>query len=86
MARRTQADRVIARFGSPQGLKAAFETAGVPGRDLISIYRWRYPRSKGGTDGQIPNAAWDDIHRAARIEGIVLTAEDLDPRPVVEEE
>lgn len=77
----TQADRVIRRFGGPRALRNALASTGNPKhyRDLASIYRWRYPKPSG-TGGRVPSNAWPGIHAAARLEGIHLTSEDLDPR------
>ena len=74
----SQADRVIQKFGGPAQLWRALVTAGYH-RDLATIYRWRYSKPHG-TGGRIPSGAWDGIHAAARLEGIYLTAEDMDPR------
>ena len=75
----SQADRVICKFGGPCRLSRIFKAIGRP-RSLSSIYLWLYPKSRRGTGGLIPTQAWDDIFRAARYEGIVITPEDLDPR------
>lgn len=80
MTTNSQADRVITKFGGPRALRNAMASAGHP-RDLVSIYRWRYPKPNG-TGGRIPSSAWPGIHAAARLEGIHLTSEDLDPRPL----
>jgi hypothetical protein len=79
----TQASRVMALFGGARGLKRAFEAAGIK-KAASSIYRWNYPREKGGCGGHVPTAAWPLIFSAARLEGILITPEDLDPRVVKE--
>jgi hypothetical protein len=78
-AKQTQAARVIAKFGGAQVLGKAL--ARVSGRDRSRVYRWGYPKSKGGTGGVIPSSVIADVLTAARLEGVHLTAEDLDPRP-----
>ncbi|MBS4045463.1 MAG: hypothetical protein KG075_09455 [Alphaproteobacteria bacterium] len=82
----TQAGRVFARFGGVpklhQALKALqeFRRDRRPVRDISTIYRWDLPAKNGGTGGLIPAKAMNDILAAARLEGIVLTPEDLFPR------
>jgi len=80
--RGSQADRIISKFGGPprlyEALKLLAETEHNPDitRDVATIYRWLYPRSRGGTDGVIPTSAQRDVQRAARLQGILITAED----------
>ena len=75
-----QAARVIAKFGGVPLLVAALANIGHP-YSKTSIYRWLYPRGKnGGTGGIIPHTALLEVLEAARIEGIIITSEDLDPR------
>lgn len=59
-------------------LSEILEIIGYP-KTPASIYRWTYPRSRGGTGGLIPTSAWPLIHLAARYAGILITAEDRDP-------
>ena len=75
----SQAERVIAKFGGARALSAALASVSTP-RDPSVVYKWTYPKERGGTDGRIPTNAWDNILKAARKYGIILTAEDLDPR------
>jgi hypothetical protein len=78
---RTQAERVIAKFGGARKLCRALERLdATKHRDASCIFRWRYPKSKGGTDGLVPTAALADVVEAARLEGILLSSDDLDPR------
>lgn len=77
---RTQAERVIRRFGGPKQLVDAINASGGK-KNLSSIYRWQYPKEKGGTGGVIPTAAWPLILDAAKFAGIVLRQEDFDPMP-----
>jgi hypothetical protein len=75
----SQAGRIFLKFGGVPVLLRALKAIGRP-RSKTSLYRWDYPRAEGGTGGLIPTSAWPDIARAARLEGIHLTPEDLDPR------
>lgn len=74
-----QAERVVQKFGGARQLARILKRVGRP-KHPASIFRWTYPREKGGTGGIIPTAAWPDLIHAARIEGVVLTAEDMDVR------
>lgn len=74
-----QARRVIAKFGGVLRLAELLSEVGHP-RSTVSIYRWTYMRSKGGTGGLVPHAMWPHLIRAAHLEGLILNAEDYDPR------
>ena len=76
----TQAERIIKKFGGPGRLASILEQIGRS-KHRSSIYKWVYPREKGGTGGLVPTAAWPDVFAAARFEGVLITAEDIDPRP-----
>lgn len=71
----TQAERVIAKFGS------AYRLAKLLNRNPSSVYRWTHPKARGGTGGIIPAAAMRELLKIARVEGVLLTPADLDPRP-----
>jgi hypothetical protein len=75
---KTQAGRVIAKFGSAYKLAQALEAVGAPRHPTV-IYRWDKPVAQGGTGGLIPLKALGDIQRAARHEGILLTDKDMSP-------
>lgn len=76
----TQADRVFARFGGVPSLKAALDRVGPQAsRTMSALYRWNLPKSRGGSNGVVPSAAWPDIMKAARLEGVLLTPEDCFP-------
>lgn len=79
-----QAERVIGKFGGARQLSAILGAIGRP-REKTTIYKWTYPRKRGGTGGVIPSCAWDDITAAARHKKITITAEDADPRRVLVE-
>jgi hypothetical protein len=77
---KTQAEKIIGKFGGFKAIFTALEAAGHK-TDLAAIYRWTYSKSQpGGTGGFIPSSAMQGVIVAARNEGIVLTPEDLDPR------
>lgn len=44
-----QAERVISRFGGVTKLAAAYD-----GASANAIYKWTYPKDRGGTGGVIP--------------------------------
>ena len=71
----SQAARVIAKFGNARKLAFACQ----PPLNPASVYKWVYPKNKGGSDGRIPTAALETVLKAARREGILLTPEDLWP-------
>lgn len=76
----TQADRVIVRFGGVENLVKALAAVGKP-RTKMAIYRWNHPKTKHGCGGVIPGRVWPDLLAAARMEGILLSSDELDPRP-----
>lgn len=76
-----QAARIMARFGGPAGLADALNA--LPDakyhRERTAVYKWLYPRSRGGSDGLIPHSAYIAVKMAAAMQGIFLTAEDWLP-------
>ncbi len=77
--RETQAERILRRFGGARRLAYILQTIGRP-RNFSTIYKWTYPKERGGTGGFIPYTSWNDILAAARAEGILISSEDMDPR------
>jgi hypothetical protein len=75
----TQAERIIRKFGGVPRLLELLRIVGKP-RNKASVYKWTYPASKGGTGGLIPTSAWPAILLAARLDGILITSQDMDPR------
>ena len=73
-----QAEKVIARFGGARDLARALAECDLD-RHPCNVYRWTYPRTKGGTHGYIPIHALQMVLAAARRNGIYLTQEDLRP-------
>lgn len=81
-AKKNQAQRIIARFGGPYKLARMLRQLDDPRawRDPSQIYRWTYSRDKrGGYGGGIPLAMWPYILQAARLEGLILTLEEMSP-------
>lgn len=79
----SQAKRVFAKFGGVPSLHRALEALGAEhARNIVTIYRWDYPRAAGGCDGVIPSLSMKSVLKAARYEGVLLTPDDLDPRPL----
>lgn len=76
---RTQAERIISKFGGARPLTKALRRIGRK-TDFSAVYRWTYSRSIGGAGGVIPSSIMRAVLEAAQNEGIHLTAEDLDPR------
>lgn len=68
-----QSHRIIRKFGGVRALAAIFRTIGIK-RSEACLYKWNY------RGGHIPAHAWKDIFIAARVAGVRLTSEDLDPR------
>ncbi len=81
----TQARNIINKFGTAAELCRALKFANPDPKDHwneSSVYRWTYPREKGGSGGEIPPHALRAVLRAARYSGIVLTLDDLYPNLV----
>ena len=69
-----QAEKVIEKFGGTAKLANALNC------DPATIYKWTYPKDKGGTDGLIPSSTMGAVLNAADVLGIDLTSDDIDPR------
>lgn len=68
-----QAAKIIARFGGETTL------AKLIGVSRITVYRWQYRRPVG-TDGLIPGPQIEKIKAVARLQGILLRADDWVPQ------
>lgn len=80
----TQASRVFEKFGGASALFCSLRSQhSEQFKDISAIYRWRLPKSKGGTDGLIPTRAIPHVMLAARLDGIILTPDDLFPRTLL---
>lgn len=78
--KKNQADHILSAFGGPRALARVLKAL-FPDKkwDPSAIYRWTYPKSKGGTGGMIPSHALPYIVKAARIAGILLPQENFYP-------
>lgn len=75
-----QAANIIERFNGARKLALAIRQSNPEAeRSPSTIYRWTYPRNKGGCDGRIPNGAWPAVLDAARYVGIFLTDKEKQP-------
>jgi len=63
--------------GKEVNMRALAEAAGV---HPLTVYKWMYPVSKGGTGGRIPLGSLDRILAWCDLNGIHLTSQMLDPR------
>ena len=77
----TQAERIVAKFGGPYRMSKALAQLPDPAmhRHPSVIYRWLWGKTKSGRGGRIPLSAWEGIQAAARLHGLLLTAEDMKP-------
>jgi len=64
------AKSVIAKVGVEK-------VSAVTGKHISRVYRWMYPKDRGGTGGIIPQADAFRILAHARTEGIPLSADDF---------
>lgn len=53
------------------------KVAEVTGKHVSRVYRWMYPKEKGGTGGLIPQAEAMLLLEYARATGIKLSADDF---------
>lgn len=67
----TPAGRIIKKFGTAYKLSKAI------GVEPQTVYRWTYPKDKGGADGVIPLGQHQRIYDAAKRLGIRVTLEDF---------
>ncbi len=80
--RRTQSRVIFEKFGGVVPLYTLLKALGRP-YNKATLYKWTYPRTKGGTGGWVPTHAWPDILAAARMDGVFITSEEMDPRTYV---
>jgi hypothetical protein len=79
---RPQAQVIVSKFGGPYELSRTLKACSSDPEDHYTpsaIYRWMYPRSKGGTGGEIPVHALHTLMKIARLAGVMLTTEEIYP-------
>lgn len=69
---RTPAERVIGKF--PGGARALAALLGVA---PVTVYRWTYPKVRGGTGGLVPSEYHERILKLAEAEGLRLSPWDF---------
>ncbi len=67
------AQRIIEKCGGPEAVAA------LAGVHVSRVYRWTYPRERGGTGGLIPTRHQTALLEKARDKGIELTPADFFP-------
>lgn len=78
----TQAFRIIRKFGGPNRLSLVLKEIDIECQ-VQTIYAWlRDCEDPRGTGGLIPSSRVREILKAARWDGVFLTAYDFDPRPL----
>ena len=73
------ASRIVALLGGPQ------TTAELAGVHISRVFRWTYPKARGGTGGLVPARHQQRLLDQARARGIALEPEDFFRRSSVEE-
>lgn len=67
------AGKIILKCGGHQ------KVADMLGLDVSQIYRWTYPKSRGGTGGIIPTKRQNKLLQVARNSGIEINPDDFFP-------
>lgn len=62
---------IIAKLGGPDAV------ARITKRDVSRVYRWMYPRDRGGTDGSIPQGEARKLLAHAAEAGVALDASEF---------
>jgi putative alpha-1,2-mannosidase len=65
------ASKIIERFGG------APKVAEIVGTERTAVYKWTYPRERGGSDGLIPSKYHAILLRAAKERKLKLKPEDF---------
>lgn len=68
------AEIIISKFGGAPALAEILDV------DPSRVYRWAYPRERGGTDGHIPSKRQSKILEEAKKRGIKVSPADFFPR------
>lgn len=71
---KTPAEIIIGLFGGKKAIAYICRT------DLSSVYRWTYPKKRGGTGGYIPSRHHMKLLIYARSKNITLEAADFFPK------
>lgn len=58
-------------------LGGADKVAEIAGCHVSNVYRWTYPKARGGTDGLVPNRYVGGLLSYARTHAIALSAGDF---------
>lgn len=69
------AKTIIDRMGGVEAVAA------ITGRHVSRVYRWMYPRERGGTDGLIPQLEARKLLTHARASNIPLSADEFFSAP-----
>lgn len=72
-----QAQRIIEKCGGGDAGRGVAIVAEITGIHRSRIWRWTYPKERGGTGGTIPSNHQQEILVRARERGIDLTPEDF---------
>lgn len=64
------AKSIIAKFGIQK-------VSEITRKDVSRVYRWMYPKEKGGTGGMIPQSEAPALLAYARANGVAVSAEDF---------
>jgi hypothetical protein len=75
---RSPAKTIIGRCGGPEAV------AKMLGVSKSCVYRWMYPKERGGTGGHIPAKHQTVLLKRAAESGISLEPSDFFPRTVIE--
>jgi hypothetical protein len=70
----SQSTRIIGKFGGARRL------AKLLGFEASRVYKWTYPRERGGTGGLIPAAVIPRVQVLAEFENIELSESDWAPK------
>jgi hypothetical protein len=65
------AEQIIEKCG---GARSVAEMLGI---DVASVHKWKYPSSKGGTNGLVPASRQQELIECARNRGIDLCPDDF---------
>jgi hypothetical protein len=71
---------VVDKFGGTMNLVRALSQVGKK-ISAAAVYKWTYKSADHPTKGVIPANMIHDVLKAARAFGVLLTQDDIDPRP-----